>query len=456
MDQMFAGISSPPAAKEAEIEADSVNITRSTRKKKQLRFSLGPDDASSRNSAEDGGDATHLVSGLQRAGRQSLSPSELSRVSTAPPSLDRSTLEQLDEEDEEEIGRTLQGQIGDDDFSPLLKAKIGDDIHDLPITQNDSDGDDMVPPAPDDNSETEDENPDFLSLKTPSRSPAPVEQSPSDMQMNDPDLDDTDDEDDGIGFQMSDSNHQTPVSSRESPESSKKGAEQKKKKSKKGKQKAASDESSTGEGYKPVKKPKKKLKNRTFSPKGMQSGPLTYKHIVPVTDPKDEPAEGLRRSKRMRIAPLAFWKNEGADYVPNDFDDDLVEGLETMPVVKAFRVAEKTPYKKRKAPPPHDQDQEPKSKKSASSKATKSAEAEFDTSKLKKKYKYIDTDTAYVWDDCYERADELGKLISTRWRFLSSKSVLILLLFSLSSCCWFQRSHGTKEATNAAPSQVGW
>lgn len=409
MDQMFAGISSPPPAKEVESEADSVNVGRSTRKKKQLRFSLGPDDSSSRNKADDGGDATRLVSGLQRAGRQSLSPSELSRVSTAPPSLDRSTLGQLDEEDEEEIGRTLQGQNGDDDFSPLLKAKIGDDIHDLPITQDDMDGDDMVPPAPDDNSDTEDDNPDFLSLKTPSRSPAPVEQSPGEMQMNDADLDDTDDEDDGVGFQMSENSHRTPeLSSKGSPESSQKLAEQKKK-SKKSKQKAAPDEISTREGDRAQKKSKKKLKNRTFSPKGMQSGPLTYKHVVPVTDPKDDPADGLRRSKRMRIAPLAFWKNEGADYVPNDFDDELIDGLETMPVVKAYRVAEKTPYKKRKAPPQQQEDQNTKSKKSASSKASKTTEVEFDNSKLKKKYKYMDTDTAYVWDDCYERADELGK-----------------------------------------------
>lgn len=423
MDRMFEGVSSPPAAKDGDGEADSaeylVSVERSARKKKQLRFSLGPDD-SSRNSTDDRGDVTRLVSGLKRATRQSLSPSELSKVSTAPPSLDRSTLEHF-HEDDEEIGRTLQEHGGDDDFSPLLKAKIGEDIPDLPITQDDMDGDDMVPPAPDDNSDTEDENPDFLSPKTLSRSAAPAEQTAGELRSTTTPLEDTDDEDEGVGFQLSENDHQTPeLSTKESPESSREVAQQKKKKNKKGKQKSAPDESSTREGYRPLKKPKKKLKNSTFSPKGMQSGPLTYKHIVPVTDPKDEPVEGLRRSQRMRIAPLAFWKNEGADYVPNDFDDELVDGLETMPVVKAFRVAEKTPYKKRKAPLPHHEDQNVKSKKSVTSKGSQSAEAEFDSSKLKKKYKYIDNDTAYVWDDCYERADDLGTFISSLQRIISN------------------------------------
>jgi centromere protein C len=400
LDKVFAGATSPPATQDGEADSVQYTVERSARKKKQLRFSIGPDD-SSKNSTENenGGDVTRLVSGLQRATRQSLSPSELSKVSTAPPSLDRSTVTQFDEE---EIGRTLQEHGGDDDFSPLLKAKIGEDIADLPITQDDMD-DDLIPPAPDDNSDTEDENPDFLSPKTPARSPAPVEKRPG---QSSPALDDTDDEDDGVGFQMADDDHQTPMLSTKGSSMSSREEEKKKKKKK---QKSASDE--TTEVHEPLRKQKKKLKNRTFSPKGMQSGPLTYKHVVPVTDPKDEPEEGLRRSKRMRIAPLAFWKNEGADYVPNDFDDDLVDGLETMPVVKAYRIAEKTPYKKRKVPVANHQEQNTKAKKSVSSKAAMPAEAEFDSSKLKKKYKYIDSDTAYVWDDCYERADDLGKLI---------------------------------------------
>ncbi|GAX09364.1 hypothetical protein FisN_6Lh265 [Fistulifera solaris] len=394
LDNVFAGATSPPATQDGEADSVQYTVERSTRKKKQLRFSLGPDD-SSKNSTENGGDVTRLVSGLQRATRQSLSPSELSKVSTAPPSLDRSTVAQFDDE---EIGRNLQEHGGEDDFSPLLKAKIGEEIADLPITQDDMD-DDMIPPAPDDNSDTEDENPDFLSPKTPALSPAPVDKTPGQLPATTPALDDTDDEDDGVGFQIGDDDHQTPMLS------SREVSEEKKKKRKK-KHKSTSDDTTDVNEFQ--RKQKKKLKNRTFSPKGMQSGPLTYKHVVPVTDPKDEPAEGLRRSKRMRIAPLAFWKNEGADYVPNDFDDDLIDGLETMPVVKAYRIAEKTPYKKRKVPDLNHQEQNTKTKKSVSSKASIPAEAEFDSSKLKKKYKYIDSDTAYVWDDCYERADDLA------------------------------------------------
>lgn len=421
MDRMFEGVSSPPAANDGNDGTGSVEYLvteeRSTRKKKKLRFSLDT-EASSRDADGDRTDVTRLVSGLQRAGRQSLSPSELSKVSTAPPSFDRSTLAHFDEEDEE-IGRALQEQRGDDDeFSPLLKAKIGEDILELPITQEDMDGDDMVPPAPDDNTDTEEENPDFFSPKTPSRSVAPAEQTPGEVLTATANLEDTDDEDDkeGDGFQLSENNHQTPEpSTQSSSESSRKEVKQKKK-NKNGK--AAPEESSVREGFKPLKKPKKKLKNSTFSPKGTQSGPLTYKHIVPVTDPKDEAATGLRRSQRMRIAPLAFWKNEGADYVPNDFDDELIDGLETMPVVKAFRVAEKTPYKKRNAPVSHHQDQQKKSKKSVSSKASKAEETEFDTSKLKKKYKYNEKDTAFVWDDCYERAEELGKMILSGYKLI--------------------------------------
>lgn len=410
MDKIFEGVSSPSVTNEGREEAGQVeylvSVDRSVRKKKQLRFSLGPEDSTGSRD-EDRTDVTRLVSGLQRAGRQSLSPSELSKVSTAPPSLDRSTLARFDD-DEEEIGRTLQEHKGDDDeFSPLLKAKIGEDINDLPITQVDMDDDDMVPPAPDDNSDTEEENPDFLSPKTSSHSLTAVEQTPEDVPATTANLEDTDDEEDkdGDGFHLSESNHLTPEQST---------LLERKKKNKQSKEKVGSEESSVREGYKPLKKPKKKLKNSIFSPKGVQAGPLTYKHIVPVTDPKDESSTGLRRSKRMRIAPLAFWKNEGADYVPNDFDDDVVDGLETMPVVKAFRIAEKTPYKKRKAPLHRDEDQESKSKKSKASKLARTEESEFDSSKLKKKYKYNENDTAYVWDDCFDRADELGELISAR------------------------------------------
>ena len=36
---------------------------------------------------------------------------------------------------------------------------------------------------------------------------------------------------------------------------------------------------------------------------------------------------------------------------------------------------------------------------------------EFDSSKLRKKYTYMDSDTAYLWDDNCEQADDMGELI---------------------------------------------
>jgi hypothetical protein len=55
--------------------------------------------------------------------------------------------------------------------------------------------------------------------------------------------------------------------------------------------------------------------------------------VPPIGTPDQE--KGLRRSKRTRVPPLAFWKNEGPEYGPNDFSDEMVDdGLLCMSVVK--------------------------------------------------------------------------------------------------------------------------
>ena len=165
----------------------------------------------------------------------------------------------------------------------------------------------------------------------------------------------------------------------------------------------------------PAKKRKVSRKNATFSPKGIPL-PREYESI-PVSDLKETPPPGVRRSGRARCRPLEFWKNERAEYGPQDADETISSELDNMPVVKRFVRSKDTPYKPRKVPQVSREKTSTKSKsrgRGASSEASISERKEdeaFDSTKIRKKYVISESDEAVLWDDGVEETRE-QKVIS--------------------------------------------
>lgn len=163
------------------------------------------------------------------------------------------------------------------------------------------------------------------------------------------------------------------------------------------------------EGKKRGRPKKVKISTNVFNV-GHQVGNRDYIQ-VPVDElagNSSDDEDGTRRSKRRRIAPLAFWKNERPLYTANNASGKLAEVFGDMPFVSGIQKALPTPYKKRVLPvkkkkveSDSDDDSEPKPKKHVRSKIdTLYAEVEeFDASELKKKYSIIDGVTASVWDE---------------------------------------------------------
>jgi hypothetical protein len=166
-----------------------------------------------------------------------------------------------------------------------------------------------------------------------------------------------------------------------------------------------------------------KKKPATFTPKGYAL-PQTYRTIQ-VSDMKDEPdpgeiRDGLRRSRRVRIKPLAYWKNETVEYGPNlEFDSRFHdETLYNMPVPKAIRLADPTPYKKRIVSKSKKRAADAKKLSRAAAaaddddKSVREADMEpFDSTKLKKRYKFMDGESAYLWDDTETEISDMSTFL---------------------------------------------
>jgi centromere protein C len=279
------------------------------------------------------------------------SPSELSRVSTAPPT-PASVVTQHDEDEtlysppeaqheEDEIPLSPPEEVRaspseEHDEEVLPHASNSPTVGTLPTATNEpeddhlpfNDDDDMLPPPP-----PEEEGAD-LSL--------PAEDATQD-DVEFPDDDDDDDGDkEGVGF--------TVVHDPETPESVRsERVHQEKERERKKKDKRKKDVASVGTTTVQSKKLKRSKKEVTYSsPMGYPAGNRDYE-FVPVSDFKESPKDdNVRRSRRARTKPLAFWKNERAFYEAHNETGVLGEAMGNMPVVTAFIAAQPTPYKKRK------------------------------------------------------------------------------------------------------------
>ena len=459
-DAFFDSAQSPTTDKEngdnLGVVDDSTSDNVSQRPKKKIRFSLESsgqaDDDNNNNNGKNDND--NDLSGFRhKLGRGSLSPSELSKVSTAPPSETRSSNNNNNNyEEEEEIEQARHAK--ESDASPTMAQQQATATPDNSPPEDD----DLAVPPPD--SPMDDPLDDDLMVPPPDSPPHEEEELPTQTDTTPVDFptqsEDDDDDREGVGFQMADDTisndvdsplaheEDTPLRDPETPSQASRKKKNTKKRSKKlpdsseketpaaviinkSKKKSKKTQRKPRDKTPTVKKTRKKKKNQRYNPfqsKGMQAGPLEY-DLVPVTDEKEttpEHQKGLRRSKRSRISPLQFWKNETAVLAPNDFEDDKMVGtVETMPIVSGYLKALPTPYKPRKpreyvAPAAmttttFDHRVTKKGTAPAPLPVHAAADVEFDSRKLRKKFHYRDDDTAYVWDDNFEQSDNLSESI---------------------------------------------
>jgi centromere protein C len=301
-----------------------------------------------------------------------------------------------------------------------------------PIAANDADvgyddyddDDDLIPPPPPESPQHDDVEEELHTQ--------PVDENDVDFPNtvdndDDHDIDDDDnDDDDGAGFEINNNDHDKddePDASNDTLEEKRRRKEKRmeklalkkrsqsyKKDNKKSKQ-ASHLDSDGEEVVKPKSKTKKKINpySTHFSPKGVP-GPRTYTQI-PLSDLKPDTPEDthIRRSKRVRMPPLEYWRGEKPIFGGNDFGDEF-DGVKNMPVVVGIAKPDPTPYKKRKVVPAVS---DPKKKKSEDKRrgyddndgpAMIAIDEPFDSTSLRQKLPVNDGKVAHLWDERYQEA----------------------------------------------------
>ena len=455
-DAAFDAAHSPGSSTEETAKKASVGKKKS---RTSVRFSL--DNAKSVAVVDESLTALEApaksVRTMIKGDRPSLSPSEISRASTAPPKPHKKEEEDKEDDEDEEVEAEEQQETQEDlgTSSPQADGtpQEVDEDDNFPMTQDDNNDDDevddLMPPAPD-SPEQDDPQEDEVptSQESPASFPNPDDDSDVDHKSGKDGNgfgDDDDDEDkDGDAYAMMDGDGTiTPEQQSRKSKSKKmkkrdessdddesadahKMAEAKKKK-KDMKKRKADDLSETSS---PRKKAKVKTKSRTKTtktfganfPKGYAM-PREYT-TVPVSDlkaPRGSDEKALRRSQRAHMRPLEFWKGERITWGPYDefSDNPMYDSLVNMPVPKAIERAEPTPYKVRPSRPKKTESDEA----TKSSKPSKKSRAKgngvvdmepFDNSKIRKKYPgmVFDGDEAFLWDEAIDEPSELSKCLS--------------------------------------------
>lgn len=392
-----------------------------TTKRFAPRFSI---DGNNNNAEDEAGSVSEFRSKLQRG---AISPGELSRVSTAPPTPKEMTPEatRAAQPEEVEVTLTVAAQHKSPGGASVMETSMNmspaqPEVDDFPMDDDEEEDDDLLPPPPpEDDMELEpsqvepDDAVEFptdidheetksVSSKKSSTKVEPFQDEASVISrvsvrrkttenVVQVEVDDDDDDKEGPGFNMS----SPPAASQEStitettPEPKKKRGRPKKRKS---------------EGSQKTPAPRNKGKKREktlFSPAGYPVGPREMKP-VPVSDYKETPPKGVRRSNRMQVGPLAFWKNERPLYGPHDEDGELGEEMGCMPVVKSVLVAEATPRKQRKAVVFAAESKRQR-------RSVEEDEKPFNSSKLRKKFKVMDSESALIWDEENEEATSMSE-----------------------------------------------
>ena len=353
-----------------------------------------------------------------------ISPGDLSIVSTAPPT--PKSPEETPEKTPEKA-RAAVSEV-DDHFvanhavskSPVIgvttmqiSPSAPDD--DFPMDDDADDDDDLLPPPPPDDMHPDEEpehstdvNVDFPQdqSNTTSRSPEVKVDSPIPEKQNEASHDD-DHDNDGAGFDMN-----SPIAASNGSTTSTEPTQptpvpmpEKKKRGRPRNSDATVDFSAkTPAAPKGIKKQKQVT---MFSPPGYPIGNREM-NPVPVSDYKESPETGKRRSRRMRVKPLAYWKNERLVYGPHNEAGKLGDEMGCMPVPMSVLTALPTPRRQRKPAtsqpgtkrgrPPHHA-------------GVIENEKPFDDSRLRKKHHYMDGEYAQIWDESLEDASNESKFM---------------------------------------------
>ena len=388
------------------------------------------------------------------------SPSDLSRVSTAPfsPSSEgrnereeeekSETDAKSNQEDDSEIENALLTQqerneetdIAEENDVIARQSTKGNTANlevaspevDFPVDgdedeeANEDDGDDLGPPVlPDDFSDDEEQEQGQPS-ETKKANDNDIAGLDSDDEKNNSvgvsgnDYDDHDDDDEGPGFNMV-NDPETPLTVREDrAKKEMKKIRGERKKQKNNTESESDDDNDDGDEedskstpkIKRSKKHKKKKKrDAVFSPKGIPIANRDYESVPIGALVEDSPDEdGPRRSRRAKVKPLQFWRGEKMEFGAHNEHGYIGKAFGDMPVVTGIQKALPTPYKKRK---PSKNNSGPKkgARKHASSDARGSGvEEEYNSKKLRRKYKYHDGEEAYLWDDVTDDTADQSKI----------------------------------------------
>jgi hypothetical protein len=170
-----------------------------------------------------------------------------------------------------------------------------------------------------------------------------------------------------------------------------------------------------------IKVKKKKQNNNPYSTVFESHGipqqrTFTSTAVSDLKQPMSTPSKGennLRRSSRVRIQPLEFWRGEYLEYGPNDFGDEY-DGVTNMSVPLFIHRANPTPYKQRKPGPRVVTNTKKKNGSNgvSSSPGGQSADSglvPFDASHLAKKFQFADNGVAHLWDQVASTSKDTSK-----------------------------------------------
>jgi centromere protein C len=461
MDAMFDAAASPAAGLAAasnrptgETESASQSPssrpkrknTRTTRKPKTPKPVLmslpgGKDD----NNDDDDDDeespgAKQYASKYMQHHLMGQSPSELSKVSTAPPTPGKQDDHHelpLTQEEAADVEQVL-AHSADEDNLEHERVALGSPEATFPVDNDDNEdhedhdeeveedeGDDLGPPAlPDDDFDDDDPEPVVDAESVVEAEPvADAEPETTELEQDEVDADtkpaakeiaslsdtesDDDDDKEGLAYNMV-HDPETPKSVRD--ERARKEKSVLKKKKADSKKRGSVDTEETTTPPRRTKGKKKKKRTVVFSPTGIPIGNRDYE-AVPLADIVDDSPENkaLRRSRRAKTQPLAFWKNERLEYGAHDETGELGQAMGHMPVVTHVVKALPTPYKKRKATHANNAGGKKKGRKAASRPADDEEDEPFDSRKLRRKFKIEEGETAHIWDDGADDSSDLSK-----------------------------------------------
>jgi len=381
--------------------------------------------------ALEGGDlvstkATNYAKKLRKGGTgiNFTSPSDLSRVSTAPYSpRDEGRKESLEEtktdnesksnqeddseiedalltqEDSEEVGITEENdaiarQSAAKQNTENLESASPEDEFPVGGGQDEDEGNDLGPPVlPDDYSEDEQEERGQSSetKKMNDNSSDDEKNGSVDVSTNDYDNDD----DGGPGFNMV-HDPETPEIVREDRTKKEKLRNEKERKKKKKKLESESDDDdeeskSTPKIKKGRKQKKRKKRAVVFSPQGIPIANRDYETVPISALIESSPDEdGSRRSKRLKVKPLEYWRGEKMEFGEHNEEGYIGEAFGNMPVVTGIQKALPTPYRKRKQTKINTGTRKNGRKKISSGVKGNDEEDEYDSNRLRKKYKFHD------------------------------------------------------------------